>query len=150
MTLPAEMEALIVRSYGDWREVGTGRLPLPRPGPGQVLIRAGAAALNFPDLLMIEGKYQVKPELPFVPGRDVAGTIVAVGEGVQGFAPGDRVAAQPASGAFGEYVAAPDYTCVPVPDAVSDIDAAASGTVIATVVGAMRFAPAFARARRSS
>ena len=138
MTLPNEMEALIVRRYGDWRAVDTGRLPVPRPGPGQVLIRAGAAALNFPDLLMIEGKYQVKPELPFVPGRDVAGTVVALGEGARGFAPGDRVAAQPPSGAFGEYVAAPDYTCVQVPTSVSDADAAACGTVIATVVGAMR------------
>lgn len=133
-----DMCAVVVSAYGDWRVARLDRVKRPEPAPDQVLIRTEAAALNFPDLLMIEGKYQVKPELPFVPGRDVAGTVVAVGAEVHGFKSGDRVAAQPQFGAFSEYVAAPDWSCVPVPDGVSFAAAAASGTVIATVVGAMR------------
>lgn len=133
-----QMLAVTVSAYGDWREASLRRMPRANPAPDQVLIRTEAAALNFPDLLMIEGKYQVKPDLPFVPGRDVAGTVVAVGSDVSAFQPGDRVTAQPQYGAFSEYVAAPDWSCVRIPDKVGFVEAAACGTVIATVVGAMR------------
>ncbi len=133
-----DMRALIVSEYGDWRKTHLGRAVPPQPGPDEVLIRTEAAAINFPDLLMIEGKYQVKPDLPFVPGRDVAGTVVAAGKDVQGFRIGDRVAAQPAFGAFAEYVAAPDWSCIKLPSDIGFIEGAACGTVIATVVGAMR------------
>ncbi len=80
------------------------------PGPNEVLIRVGASALNFLDLLMIEGKYQVKPPLPFVPGRDLAGEIVAVGAEVSSLRIGQRVAAQPAFGAFAD-MPSPETTC---------------------------------------
>ena len=60
-----------------WKE-----LPTPTPGPGQVLIKIEAASLNFPDLLIVQNKYQMKPELPFVPGSEYAGTVQALGEGV--------------------------------------------------------------------
>lgn len=135
---PASMKALVVSSYGSWEGAEIGEMPVPAPGPHDVLIRAGASALNFPDLLMIEGKYQVRPPVPFVPGRDIAGTVVAVGEAVAGFAPGDRVAAQPQFGAFAEYVAAPGWSCIRLPDAVGFAEAAACGTVFATVVGALK------------
>ncbi|MCD2172237.1 NADPH:quinone oxidoreductase family protein [Rhizobium sp. C4] len=133
-----DMRAVIVSAYGDWREAHFGRSARPQPMADQVLIRTEAAAINFPDLLMIEGKYQVKPALPFVPGRDVAGTIIATGADVRGFKVGDRVAAQPQFGAFAEYVAAPDWSCIRLPDRIGFADGAACGTVIATVVGAMR------------
>ena len=69
-----------------WKE-----LPTPQPGKGQVLIRIQAASLNFPDLLIVQNKYQMKPELPFVPGMEGAGTIHAIGADVTNWKPGDRV-----------------------------------------------------------
>jgi len=132
------MRAVLVDTFGAWNNTRIGEIPRPAVGHDQVLIKSEASALNFPDLLMMEGKYQVKPRLPFVPGRDVAGTIVAVGDSVTELKVGDRVAAQPHFGAFAEYVAAPDWTCVKIPDNVNFTDAAASGTVLATVVGAMK------------
>ncbi len=68
-------------------------IPAPEPGPGEVLIDVKAAALNFFDTLITRGKYQAKPVLPFSPSAEVAGTIVALGQGVSGFKTGDRVAA---------------------------------------------------------
>ena len=79
-------------------------IPIPRPGPGQILIKTHAAALNFFDILQVQGKYQVKPPFPFTPGAEVAGTIESVGEGVTGFAAGDRVLAMVSQGGFAEYV----------------------------------------------
>ncbi|NMD56094.1 MULTISPECIES: NADPH:quinone oxidoreductase family protein [Tsukamurella] len=80
-------------------------LPTPEAGPGQVVVRTLATAANFPDVLMCRGLYQVKPDLPFTPGVELCGEITALGEGVEGFAVGDRVlggAALPAGG-FAEY-----------------------------------------------
>ncbi len=138
MSASGDMSAIVISEYGDRRKARLDRVPRPKPAPHEVLIRTEAAALNFPDLLMIEGKYQVKPELPFVPGRDVAGTVVEIGADVTGFKTGDRVVAQPQFGAFAEYAAAPDWTCMPIPEGIGFAEAAASGTVIATVVGAMK------------
>jgi NADPH:quinone reductase-like Zn-dependent oxidoreductase len=76
-------------------------VPDPLPGPNQILIDVGAADANYPDLLVIEGRYQVKPPLPFVPGKAAAGTVAVLGPGVIGFALGDRVAAQVEYGPFG-------------------------------------------------
>jgi NADPH:quinone reductase len=138
MATASDMRALLLREYGNWRTATIETVPVPVPADNEVLIRTGACALNFPDLLMMEGKYQVKPPVPFVPGRDVAGEIVAVGSNVTGLTVGQRVAAQPPFGAFAEYALAPDWSCLPLPDGVRDIEAAACGTVLATVVGAMR------------
>ncbi|MEP9370329.1 NADPH:quinone oxidoreductase family protein [Xanthobacter sp. VNH20] len=132
------MQALLMTGYGGAAAVRVTRVPVPAPGAGEVLIRTGAGALNFLDLLMLEGKYQVKPPLPFVPGRDLAGEIVALGSGVEGLSVGQRVAAQPPFGAFAEYAVAPDHACQPLPDTVDDVAGAASGIVLATVVGALR------------
>jgi NADPH2:quinone reductase len=131
-------QALIVDAYGDWRDVRLGTITVPDPGPGEVLIAAEAAALNFPDILMIAGKYQRKPPLPFTPGRDVAGRVLAIGSGVTRVAPGDRVSAQCThGGAFATRVLVPQAFCVPIPEALSFVDAAAAGTVLATVVAAL-------------
>jgi NADPH2:quinone reductase len=77
----------------------------PEPGPGQVLVRVLASALNFPDVLLCLGQYQMKPPLPFTPGLELCGEVVALGEGVSGFSPGDRVLGNPIlpGGAFAEY-----------------------------------------------
>lgn len=136
--IPTSMRALLATEYAGLGAVRMAEVPVPSPREGEVLIRTAAAALNFLDLLMLAGRYQVKPPLPFIPGRDVAGEVVAVGPGVGGFAVGQRVAAQPSFGAFAEYVAAPDFSCQRVPPGVSEAQAAAAATVLATVVAAMK------------
>src|SRR5215510_796640 len=88
----------------------------PEAGAGDVLIRVHSAALNFPDVLLIAGKYQVKPPLPLVPGMEVAGTIEATGEGVSGWQVGQRVLAQLGMGGFAEYAVAPVANVQALPD----------------------------------
>src|SRR3546814_3308171 len=83
-------------------------LPLPALGPKDVRIKVHAAGLNFPDTLMIAGKYQVKPAFPFAPGMECAGVIDAVGDKVTEVAPGDRVMATTGNGAFGEQIGRAD------------------------------------------
>ena len=86
------MRALIVRELlPDFAGVEVGEVATPSPGPGQALVRVRAASVNFPDLLMTRGEYQLKPPLPFTPGLDLAGEVVALGEGTIGFAVGDAV-----------------------------------------------------------
>ncbi|HKQ06313.1 MAG TPA: NADPH:quinone oxidoreductase family protein [Blastocatellia bacterium] len=104
----------------------------PAPGAGEVLIRVRTAALNFPDILLIAGKYQVKPPLPFSPGMEVAGTIEQLGEGVTSFTRGERVLAQLGLGGFAEYAAAPVANVQRLPEAMSDEEAAGFGIVYQT------------------
>ena len=93
----------------NWKE-----LPTPTPGPGQVLIEIKAASLNFPDLLIVQNKYQMKPPLPFVPGSEYAGVVQAVGDGVTNLKPGDNVACLSGTGGFGTHVIAPAAQCMPL------------------------------------
>ncbi len=93
-------------------------LPSPEPGPGEVRVMVRAAGVNFPDVLIIERKYQVRPELPFTPGAELAGEVVALGPGVSGLRVGDRVAAVCTTGGFAEEAVLPADTCIPLPDAV--------------------------------
>ena len=104
----------------NWKE-----LPTPQPGPGQVLIRIQAASLNFPDLLIVQNKYQMKPELPFVPGSEYAGTIEAVGEDVKHLVVGQTVACLSGTGGFATHTLAPSKLCLPLPDGFSATDGAA-------------------------
>ena len=90
----------------------------PEPGPGQALARVDAAALNFFDILMIQGKYQVRPDRPFTPGCEFAGEVVAVGEGSR-WSVGQKVAAQPDYGAFAEYALIDDLNANPVPEGIA-------------------------------
>ena len=78
-------------------------VPVPEPGPGQVRIRHSAISVNFFDLLQVQGKYQVRPPMPFIPGSEACGIIDAVGSGVSGWSTGDRVMAILFGGAFAEY-----------------------------------------------
>lgn len=100
----------------------------PVAGAGQLLIDVKAAGLNFPDILITQGKYQFKPELPFTPGGEGAGVVAAVGDGVDGVTVGDRVIFNHLTGAFAEKIAVPDTTCVPFPDAMP-FDVAAGLTI---------------------
>lgn len=93
-------------------------LPIPAPAPGEVRLKIAACGLNFADLLMAEGRYQERPALPFVMGMEVAGTVDAVGEGVRGLVPGQRVAAFAGQGGLAEYGCFPADRCLPIPDAM--------------------------------
>jgi NADPH:quinone reductase len=103
-----------------WRE-----LPTPEPGPGQVRIAIRAASLNFPDLLIVQGKYQLKPPLPFVPGSEFSGFVDAVGAGVTHLRPGAPVAAIGVSGGFGTHACVDAARVLPLPPGFDIEDGAA-------------------------
>lgn len=110
-----------------WKE-----LPTPVPGPGQVLVEIKAASLNFPDLLIVQNKYQMKPPLPFVPGSEYAGVVQAVGEGVNHLKVGQNIACLSGTGGFGTHTLAPAALCMPLPPGFSHVDAAAFIMIYAT------------------
>ena len=100
-------------------------LPTPQPAAGEVLVAIQAASLNFPDLLIVQNKYQIKPPLPFVPGAEYAGVVQAVGEGVTHLSVGDSVACLSGTGGFGTHTLAPAALCLPLPPGFSAVDGAA-------------------------
>jgi NADPH2:quinone reductase len=116
------MRALQISQFGAPATLQT--VPVPQPGPGEVLVRIAACGLNFADLLMSEGRYQDTPPLPFTLGMEVAGTVAACGPGVTEFLPGTRVAAVPGSGGLAEFVCLPAARCVVIPDSMSEVQAA--------------------------
>lgn len=100
-------------------------LPMPVPAPGEALVAVAAASLNFPDLLVVQGKYQVKPPLPFVPGAEFSGRVLAVGEGVTQVKLGDAVAAIGVTGGFATHACVPAAQLLPLPSGFDLQDAAA-------------------------
>ena len=119
------MRAVQCQQWGGPELLTVAELPLPEPGPGQVRIKVAAAGVNFPDLLIIQNKYQMQPPLPFTPGAEVAGEITAVGEGVTGLKPGMKVAALCMIGGFAEECLAAAAACMPLPPGVPATLAAA-------------------------
>lgn len=117
------MEAWTVSSPGEAPRLGEQALSAPQKG--ELTVEVKAAGLNFADLLMIDGKYQEMPPLPFVPGMELAGRVVAVGPGVTSFSEGDRVVAVTGSGAFANALNLPADRCRPIPDTMDDVTAAA-------------------------
>lgn len=126
------MKAVVVRELCEPKDLIIEDVPDPEPKKGDVLVRVSAAALNFPDVLMIQGKYQVKPPLPFTPGLEVCGTVEALGEGAEGFEIGQRVMAQLAMGGFAELTTASTNAIHAAPDSLSDAEAAAFPLVYQT------------------
>jgi NADPH2:quinone reductase len=129
------MRAWQVHELGDPRDVLVlDQVPDPEPGPGQVLVRVLGAAANFPDVLMCQGAYQVRPPLPFTPGIELCGEVAAAGAGVTGFAAGDRVIGSPAlpSGGYAELALMNADTILPAPDGLDDAEAAAFFTTYQT------------------
>ncbi|MEO7642267.1 MAG: NADPH:quinone oxidoreductase family protein [Ramlibacter sp.] len=112
------MRAAICRRFGGIGELGFGELADPVPGPGQVLVEVHAAAVSFMDTLMVAGLYQLKPALPFVPGSDAAGVVLAVGDGVERVRPGDRVACSHWFGGMAERMVALESAVTRLPDNV--------------------------------
>jgi NADPH2:quinone reductase len=114
------MKAALCKSLDGPEGIAVEDIAEPVAGPGEVLITVRAAALNFFDTLIIRGKYQTKPELPFSPSGEVAGVVESVGAGVSGLTPGDRVAAYVGYGGAREKVAVPAAAIVLIPTGVSD------------------------------
>jgi NADPH:quinone reductase len=131
------MRALVCTAFGPVSDLRVEEIPAPVPGEGEVLVRVEAAGLNYPDALVVQGKYQVRPPPPFVPGMELAGTVEAVGAGVTGFRPGDPVMATTTSGAFAERCAVPAGQLLPRPAALSADLAAATLVTFGTTLHAL-------------
>ena len=122
------MKAVRCTAWGPPDSLVLQDLPEPVAGPGDIVVDVKAAGVNFPDVLTVQGKYQVRPPLPFTPGNEFAGVVRAVGAGVDGFAPGQRVIGFTRTGAFAEQAVAPASAFLPMPDDM-DFDVAAAITL---------------------
>jgi NADPH:quinone reductase len=133
MTLPTEMTAIAISAPGGPEVLQPVTLPVPQPAAGDVLIRVAAAGVNRPDVLQRIGIYPPPPGASPLPGLEVAGEVVALGEGVQGELLGQRVCALIAGGGYAEYAVAPAACCLPIPPALTDVEAAAMPETLFTV-----------------
>ncbi|KQT46675.1 NADPH:quinone oxidoreductase [Methylobacterium sp. Leaf456] len=131
------MKALMCTRLGGPEDLAVEDVADPDPGPGEALVRVRVAALNFFDTLIIAGKYQVKPELPFSPGGEACGIVEALGEGAEGFAVGDRVMVHLSHGTARERIAVPVARLARVPDGVSDEVAAGLSITYGTTLHAL-------------
>jgi len=122
------MKAIVCKDWGPPDSLQLQDLPDLAPDAGEVVVDVRAAGVNFPDVLTVQGKYQYRPELPFTPGNEFAGTVRAVGEGVAHFKAGDKVIGFARSGAFAEQVRAPAEVLMPMPPDM-DFDIAAAITL---------------------
>ena len=119
------MKAILCKQHGPPETLVVDDVPEPTAGPGQVVIDVRASGVNFPDVLIIENKYQFKPPLPFSPGGEVSGVVQECGDGVTGLQPGDRVLASCGIGGFAERVAVAESNAIPIPDTM-DFESAAA------------------------
>jgi NADPH2:quinone reductase len=131
--LPKEMNAIDPAAPGGPEVLILERRPLPAPGPGEVLIKVAAAGVNRPDVLQRRGLYPSPPGAPSIPGLEVAGEVVAAGEGLAGEIVGQPVCALIAGGGYAEYAVSPLGQCLPVPAALSMVEAAAMPETLFTV-----------------
>jgi NADPH:quinone reductase-like Zn-dependent oxidoreductase len=131
------VRALLSHEPGGPETLRLDELPDPEPGSGEILVRVRAAAINFPDVLIIEDKYQLKPPRPFAPGGEIAGEIEAIGEGVQGWTVGDRVIAVTGFGGLAEKVVVPARAAYRLPEERSFEEGAALLLTYATSIHAL-------------
>ena len=132
------MKAVLCKAYGPPEDLVIEDVPAPACGPGQVRIGVHAVGINFPDCLMIEGKYQFKPEFPFSPGGELSGEVLELGEGVTGLTVGDRVIAGGGHGGLAEEVVVGAAGLRAVPDGMSMSQAAAWSTTYGTSYHALK------------
>ncbi|MEE3330123.1 MAG: NADPH:quinone oxidoreductase family protein [Myxococcota bacterium] len=133
------MRAVVVEQWMQPSELCVSEVPEPEVGSGCLKIETRAAALNFFDLLIVQGKYQAKPAFPFVPGGEFAGEVIAVGEGVTQFAVGDRVLTSGMLGGYAERAVVPESKCIAVPPSLGFAEAAALPIAYCTSYAALVF-----------
>lgn len=132
------MKAVLCKAFGPAETLVLEEVASPEPKKNEVLIDVHAAGVNFPDTLIIEGKYQFKPPFPFSPGGEASGTVAAVGEKITHLKPGDRVMALTGWGSFAEQVAVPGYNVMPIPKGIDFNSAAAFGMTYGTSMHALK------------
>jgi NADPH2:quinone reductase len=132
------MKAVLCKQFGPPDSLVIEELASPRAGPGEVVVSVKAASVNFPDVLIIQNKYQFKPPLPFSPGSELAGVVKEVGAGVQGFRPGDKVMAFTTYGAFAEEVKTEAARLIALPEKMDFVTGAAFLLTYATSDHALR------------
>jgi len=132
------MRAVVVREFGPIENAALGEVEKPAPKAGEVLLQTHATAVNFVDIIMMSGKYQFKPDLPFVPGKLPAGVVAAVGAGVKGFRPGDHAISMAEQGGFAEFVTMPESQCIKLPASLPLNEAAAMALIYDTAHFALR------------
>jgi len=119
------VKAVLCKQYGPPETLVVEELPSPRAGPGEVVVSVRAASVNFPDVLIIQNKYQFRPPLPFAPGGEVAGVVTALGEGVERLKVGDRVIGSTGWGGFAEELAVDASRTIAIPDEMDFVTASA-------------------------
>ena len=132
------MRALVCKDFAPYQNLTVEEAPEPPLGEGMVMLDVKAAGVNFPDILLVEGNYQMKPPTPFVPGMEAAGVISALGDKVQGVKAGDRVIAATMLGAFAEKVPVHFSQVVPMPESMSFEEGAALTTIYGTSYHALK------------
>ncbi len=132
------MKAVLCKAFGPPESLVLEELPPPTPAAGEVVVDVHAAALNFPDVLMIQGKYQSQPPFPFAPGGEIAGTVAALGDGVEGFEVGERVFAGIGFGGFAEQVAVKARALRRIPEGMSFQQASGISTTYGTSYYALK------------
>ena len=133
------MRALVCEAYGPVESLKIMDMPKPTPGPGEVLVKVGAAGVSFAAMLGVQGKHQNKPPLPFVPGNEISGEVVALGEGVTHLKVGQRIATGGSRGGFAEYCVTIAANAVPIPDALPYAEATNFPTLYPTAYGALKW-----------
>jgi NADPH2:quinone reductase len=132
------MKALVCHAYGPVESLKLEDMPDPVPAAGQVLVAVRACGINFPDVLVVQGKYQFKPPPPFAPGGEVAGVVEAVGAGVEGIRAGDRVVAMGTYGGVAEKFVTDTSRVIPMPDGVDFVTASCLAMAYGTTLHALR------------
>lgn len=128
----SQMHAVVCESFGPIDDLSITSLPIPEPKPNEVLIKVAACGVNFPDALLVQGLYQLKPECPFIPGTEVSGVVTAIGENVQGILIGQSVIGMCMLGGYAEYVTCASTHVIPIPEAMPLPQAAGLMTAYAT------------------
>jgi NADPH2:quinone reductase len=132
------MKAVICKEFGPPEKLVVEEVPTPKAGAGQALVAVKACGVNFPDTLIIEGKYQFRPDPPFTPGGEIAGIVEEVGEGVTNLKKGDHVVAFAPFGAFAEKFLIGSMQAIPMPNGVEFVPAACASVAYGTVLYALR------------
>ena len=133
------MRALVCHAYGPIDTLKVEDIPQPAPKAGEVLVRVRAAGVSFAAMLGVQGKHQNKPALPYVPGNELAGHVVALGDGVTNVAVGDRIATGVSQGAFAEYATAAAANLVQIPEIMPYAEATNFPTLYPTAYGALKW-----------